>query len=99
MVPFAKPAYAFAGESRPVSTAADTANADAVRIGNALTTTDAIAAAQMTESPHDAGVRPARGGMNQAATAQETSASRSRLVRGAPPAVIAAPLGGGCGRV
>src|SRR4051812_42273211 len=97
MVPFAKPAYAFAGESRPVSTAADTANTDAVRIGNALMTTDAIAAAKTTKSLHASGVNPSGGETNQADAATATSAARSHLVR-AGPVVIAAPLGGGCGR-
>ena len=46
----------------PSSTAAATANTDAVRIGNALTMTDAIAAAKTMNSRHAASVRPSGGG-------------------------------------
>ena len=44
-MPFANPEYAFSAGKRLVSTAAATARTDAVRIGNALRTTEAIAAA------------------------------------------------------
>ena len=52
MVPFANPAYAFAGDSSPVSTAAATAMTDAVKMGNALATTKTMAPANSAKSRH-----------------------------------------------
>ena len=51
IVEFAKPAYAWAGVRRPVSTAAAAANTEAVRIGNAPTMTEKIAASEQREQP------------------------------------------------
>ena len=51
----AKPAYAFAGERTPVRTAVATASTDAVRIGSALTTTEAMAAAIGLSRAHGIG--------------------------------------------
>ena len=52
IVPLANPAYAFAGESSPVSTAPATAKTDAVRIGRALVTTKTMAPAKVSNSRH-----------------------------------------------
>ena len=53
----------------PVSTAAATANTDAVRIGNAPITTDKIVAAKIANRCHACAVNPPGGGMNQIASA------------------------------
>src|SRR5262245_42328395 len=63
-VPWAKPAYALAGVSRPVSTVTATAMTEAVRIGKAPTTTEMMAAAKMAKSRHAGTVNPSGGGTN-----------------------------------
>ena len=52
IVPLANPAYAFAGESSPVRTAAATAMTEAVRIGRAFVTTKTMAPAKIAKSRH-----------------------------------------------
>ena len=70
IVPFANPAYAFAGVRTPESTAMPTARTEAVRIGNAPTMTEAIVAAKIAKRCHAGGVRPSGTGQNQIADAE-----------------------------
>src|SRR5262249_9062083 len=90
IVPLAKPAYAFAGDSRPVSTDAATASTDAVRIGKALTTTEAMAAANTMNRRHAGSARPSGAGTNHMATAIATTAIRVSRVRRSVSAAVAA---------
>jgi hypothetical protein len=74
IVPFAKPAKAFSEDSNPVRTDAETAKTDAVRIGKALTTTEAMVVPKMAKSRHASTVRPVGGGTNHSPTATSTVA-------------------------
>ena len=82
IVEFAKPAYAWAGVSRPVSTAAAAANTEAVRIGNAPTMTEKIAARNSANSRHAGTVSPSGGGTSQMTTASATVARRAVVIDG-----------------
>src|SRR5678816_1453414 len=79
IVPFANPEYAFSAGKRLVSTAAATATTDAVRIGNALKTTEAIAAAKSAKRRHAATDKPAGGGANHIPAAATTIAVRTTI--------------------
>ena len=62
---FAKPAKALAGSTVPVSTTVPTASSEAVRSGNAFTTTEKIAAAKTAKRCQASLVSPAGIGANQ----------------------------------
>src|SRR5262245_7926525 len=90
IVPFAKPAYAFAGERTPVRTAVATEITEAARIGTALTTTETIAAAKIVKSRQAGTVSPSGGGANHMTAAMTTMAVRAIARRsGAVGGVIA----------
>src|SRR5262245_60336009 len=90
IVPLAKPAYAFAGDSRPVSTLAATARTDAVRMEKALTTTETMAAAKIANRRHAGTVSPSGGGTNHMTTTMATIAARRIVRRPAAPVAVTA---------
>ena len=77
IVELANPAYAWAGVSVPVSTAAAAANTDAVRIGNAPTITETMAATKIANTRHAGTVSPSGGDVNQITRASATTATRA----------------------
>src|SRR5687767_11851110 len=76
IVGFENPAYASAGASVRVSTAAAIANTEAVRIGKAPITTDRMVAAKMANRCHACALRSPGGGMNQRRTAMPSATAR-----------------------
>ena len=88
----AKPAYASTGASVPESTAAASARIDAVRMGNALTTTAKIAATNSAKRCHAWTARPSGTGETQMTTASASVARRAGAGGFRRPAALMAAL-------